>query len=38
VYRGTEDHILGFVHIKDMLWTLLDRERALDERQVCAAI
>src|SRR6202007_1811390 len=34
VYRGTEDHILGFVHIKDMLWTLLDRERALDERQV----
>ena len=34
VYRGTEDHILGFVHIKDMLWTLLDRERSLDERQV----
>jgi putative hemolysin len=34
VYRGTEDHILGFVHIKDMLWILLDRERSLDERQV----
>jgi putative hemolysin len=33
VYRGTQDHILGFVHIKDMLWTLLDRERALEERQ-----
>ncbi|MDP9146984.1 MAG: hemolysin family protein [Acidobacteriota bacterium] len=27
VYRGTEDFILGFVHIKDMLWILLDRER-----------
>jgi putative hemolysin len=27
VYRGSEDHILGFVHIKDMLWVLLDRER-----------
>ncbi|MEQ1473258.1 MAG: hemolysin family protein, partial [Candidatus Acidiferrum sp.] len=26
VYRGSEDHILGFVHIKDMLWVLLDRE------------
>jgi putative hemolysin len=33
VYRGTEDHILGFVHIKDMLWILLDRERSLEERQ-----
>ena len=31
VYRGTEDHILGFVHIKDMLWVLLDRERRLEE-------
>src|SRR5690349_2890220 len=27
VYRGTLDQILGFVHIKDMLWVLLDRER-----------
>src|SRR5271169_4054075 len=34
VFRGSEDHILGFVHIKDMLWILLDRERNLDERQV----
>ncbi len=31
VYRGTEDQILGFVHIKDMLWVLLDRERRLEE-------
>jgi len=27
VYRGTVDHVLGFVHIKDMLWVLQDRER-----------
>jgi len=31
VYRGTADHILGFVHIKDMIWILLDRERRLEE-------
>ncbi len=31
VYRGSEDHILGFVHIKDMLWVLLDRERRVAE-------
>lgn len=31
VYRGAGDHILGFVHIKDMLWILLDRERRLEE-------
>jgi putative hemolysin len=31
VYRGSEDHILGFVHIKDMIWILLDRERRLEE-------
>lgn len=31
VYRGSGDHILGFVHIKDMLWILLDRERRLEE-------
>jgi CBS domain containing-hemolysin-like protein len=31
VYRGTEDQMLGFVHIKDMLWVLLDRERRLEE-------
>jgi putative hemolysin len=32
VYRDTVDHILGFVHIKDMLWVLLDRERRLEEK------
>ena len=31
VYRGSEDHILGFVHIKDMVWVLLDRDRRLEE-------
>jgi putative hemolysin len=31
VYRGTEDQMLGFVHIKDMLWVLLDRERRMEE-------
>jgi CBS domain containing-hemolysin-like protein len=31
VYRGTFDHILGFVHIKDMLWVLQDRERRASE-------
>jgi CBS domain containing-hemolysin-like protein len=32
VYRGTIDHVLGFVHIKDMMWVLLDRERRLEEK------
>jgi putative hemolysin len=36
VYRETVDHILGFVHIKDMMWVLLDRERRLDEHQPAA--
>ena len=31
VYRGTQDHILGFVHIKDIMWILLDRDRRLEE-------
>jgi CBS domain containing-hemolysin-like protein len=31
VYRGNADHFLGFVHIKDMIWILLDRERRLEE-------
>jgi putative hemolysin len=31
VYRETLDHILGYVHIKDMLWVLLDHERRLEE-------
>jgi magnesium and cobalt exporter, CNNM family len=33
VFRGNEDHILGFVHIKDMMWIVLDRERRLEENQ-----
>lgn len=32
VYRSNEDHILGFVHIKDMMWVLLDTERRLEEK------
>jgi CBS domain containing-hemolysin-like protein len=31
VFQDTEDHVLGFVHVKDMLWVLLDRERSLVE-------
>jgi putative hemolysin len=31
VYRETMDHMLGFVHIKDMIWVLLDRERRMQE-------
>jgi len=31
VYRGSLDQVLGFVHIKDMMWVLLDRERRLEE-------
>lgn len=31
VYRGSLDHVIGFVHIKDMMWVLLDRERRLEE-------
>src|SRR5271166_5013876 len=31
VFRGSVDHVLGFVHIKDMIWVLLDRERRLEE-------
>lgn len=37
VYRGSLEHILGFVHIKDMMWILLDRERRLEENQAPSA-
>jgi len=30
VYQGTLDHLLGFVHIKDLIWVLADRARALE--------
>ncbi|HYL68610.1 MAG TPA: hemolysin family protein [Candidatus Limnocylindria bacterium] len=31
VYDVTLDHILGFVHIKDLIWVLLDRARRAEE-------
>jgi putative hemolysin len=31
VYENSLDHIIGFVHIKDMVWTLLDRARRTEE-------
>ena len=33
VYQGTLDHAAGFVHVKDMLWVLLDRQRRIEEGQ-----
>lgn len=36
VYEGSLDHILGFVHIKDMIWILLDRTRRAEDRQPLA--
>ena len=33
VYEGSLDHILGFVHIKDMIWILLERVRNAEEEQ-----
>jgi putative hemolysin len=32
VYEGSLDHILGFVHIKDVIWVLLERARRADEQ------
>jgi magnesium and cobalt exporter, CNNM family len=31
VYEGTLDHILGFVHIKDMIWILLEGAHRAEE-------
>jgi putative hemolysin len=31
VYEGTLDHILGFVHFKDMIWVLLEAARRAGE-------
>src|SRR5271154_1050580 len=31
VYEGSLDHILGFVHIKDVIWVLIDRARSCEE-------
>jgi CBS domain containing-hemolysin-like protein len=33
VFRAGEENVLGFLHIKDMIWVLLDRERRLEEGQ-----
>jgi putative hemolysin len=33
VYQGTLDHVLGFVHIKDLIWIFLDRARRAEEDQ-----
>jgi len=32
VYDGSLDHVLGFVHIKDVIWALLERARRADEQ------
>lgn len=31
IYESTLDHILGFVHIKDLIWVLLERARRAEE-------
>jgi len=31
VYQGSLDHPLGFVHVKDILWVMLDRQRREEE-------
>jgi putative hemolysin len=36
VYEGSLDHILGFVHIKDVIWVLLERSRHADEQVLLA--
>ena len=36
VYEGTIDHIIGFVHIKDVLWTVLDPAKFSQEAAAAA--
>jgi putative hemolysin len=36
VYENSLDQILGFVHIKDMIWVLLERARRAEENQPLA--
>ncbi len=31
VFEGAGDHVLGYIHIKDIVWALLDRERRAEE-------
>jgi len=31
VFEGAGDHVLGYIHIKDIVWVLLDRDRRAEE-------
>jgi putative hemolysin len=31
VFEGAGDHVLGYIHIKDIVWILLDRDRRAEE-------
>jgi CBS domain containing-hemolysin-like protein len=31
VFEGSGEHVLGYIHIKDIVWVLLDRERRAEE-------
>src|SRR5258708_23336101 len=31
VFEGAGDHVLGYIHIKDIVWVLLDRDRRTEE-------
>src|SRR5690348_1198114 len=31
VFEGAGDHVLGYIHIKDIVWVLLDRDRRSEE-------
>ncbi|MBZ5645131.1 MAG: hemolysin family protein [Acidobacteriia bacterium] len=31
VFEGASEHVLGYLHIKDIVWVLLDRERRAEE-------
>src|SRR5579872_555036 len=31
VFEGAGEHVLGYIHIKDVVWVLLDRERRAEE-------
>ena len=31
VFEGKGEHVLGYIHIKDIVWVLLDRERRAEE-------
>ena len=31
VFEGAGDHVLGYIHIKDIVWVLLDRERRAED-------